>query len=210
MKKLFILAFAMTMAMTASAQITWNAKLGGGLAFCAGMNDEGDTKAKFVGKVGVGIEAPLTANFSLMPSLEFAMKGTKWSIKEYISGYSVDVDETYSPMYLQIPILGAYRLNLNDDWNMTLKIGPYFAYGISGKVEAEASTSGVTASGDVDLFSDLDAKRFDAGVDVGIDFEYHRFVVGLEFERGFVSFAPDDEDINVYNQALYVTVGYKF
>ena len=210
MKKLFVLAFAMTMAKTASAQITWNAKLGGGLAFCAGMNDEGDTKAKFVGKVGVGIEAPLTANFSLMPSLEFAMKGTKWSIKEYISGYSVDVDETYSPMYLQIPILGAYRLNLNDDWNMTLKIGPYFAYGISGKVEAEASTSGVTASGDVDLFSDLDAKRFDAGVDVGIDFEYHRFVVGLEFERGFVSFAPDDEDINVYNQALYVTVGYKF
>ena len=210
MKKLFVLACVMTMTMAASAQITWYAKLGGGLAFCAGMNDDVDTKAKFVGKIGVGIEAPLTANFSLMPSLEFAMKGTKWSMSEYYKGYHIDAEETLSPMYLQIPILGAYRLNLNDDWNMTLKAGPYFAYGISGNCKAEASTSGYSYSEDEDMFSDLDAKRFDAGVDVGIDFEYHRFVVGLEFERGFISFAPDGADINVYNQELYVTVGYKF
>lgn len=210
MKKLFVLVCAMTMTMAASAQITWNAKLGGGLAFCAGMNDEGDTKAKFVGKIGVGIEAPLSANFSLMPSLEFAMKGAKWSMSEYYSGYNVDGEETLSPLYIQIPVLGAYRLNLNDDWNMTLKAGPYFAYGISGKVKSEGSVSGYSYSEDEDMFSDLDAKRFDAGIDVGIDFEYHRFVVGLEFERGFISFAPDDADINVYNQALYLTVGYKF
>ena len=210
MKRLFVFAFAMAMTMAASAQITWNAKLGGGLAFCAGMNDEGDTKAKFVGKIGVGIEYPLSANFSLMPSIEVAMKGTKWEASTYYSGYNISLEETYSPLYVQIPILGAYRLNLNNDWNITLKVGPYFAYGISGKVDAKGSSSGVTVSDDADLFSDLDAKRFDAGVDVGLDFEYHRFVFGLEYERGFISFAPDDADINVYNQAVYATVGYKF
>lgn len=208
MKKLLVLVFAMATTMAASAQVTWNAKLGGGLAFCAGMNDDGDTKAKFVGKIGVGLEYPLTANFSFMPSLEFAMKGTKWEASEYYSGYKVSVEETYSPLYVQIPVLGAYRLNLNNDWNMTLKASPYFAYGISGKVDATASVSGVSASDDADLFSDLDAKRFDAGIEVGLDFEYHRFVFGLEYERGFISFAPADE--NVYNQAVYVTVGYKF
>ncbi len=210
MKKLFVLAFAMALTVAASAQITWNAKLGGGLAFCAGMNDEGDTKAKFVGKIGVGIEYPLSANFSLMPSVEFAMKGTKWEASEYYNGYNISLEETYSPLYIQIPILGAYRLNLNNDWNMTLKVGPYFAYGISGKVDAKAKASGVSASDDADLFSDLDAKRFDAGIDVGLDFEYHRFVFGLEFERGFISFAPDDVDVNIFNQAIYATVGYKF
>ena len=210
MKRFFVFAFAIAMTMAASAQITWNAKLGGGLAFCAGMNDDGDTKAKFVGKVGVGIEYPLSANFSLMPSFEVAMKGTKWSMSEKIDGYKLDVEETLSPVYLQIPILGAYRLNLNNDWNMTLKAGPYFAYGISGKDKIEASTTGYSYSDDEDMFSDLDAKRFDAGVDAGIDLEYHRFVFGLEYERGFVSFAPDDADVNVYNQAVYVTVGYKF
>lgn len=210
MKKLIFLAFAMTMTLAASAQITWNAKLGGGLAFCAGMNDEGDTKAKFVGKVGVGIEYPLSANFSLMPSVELAMKGTKWEANVYSSGYNVSLEETYSPLYVQIPVLGAYRFNLNNDWNMTIKAGPYFAYGISGKVDVKGSASGVSVSDDADLFSDLDAKRFDAGVDLGLDFEYHRFVLGLEYERGFISFAPDHADINVYNQAVYATIGYKF
>ena len=61
-----------------------------------------------------------------------------------------------------------------------------------------------------DLFSDLDAKRFDAGIDIGVDFEYHRFVFGLEYERGFTSFAPSDGNVDIYNQAAYVTVGYKF
>lgn len=192
--------------MATSAQITWNAKLGGGLAICAGANDDGETKAKFVGKVGIGVETPLTANFSLMPSLEFAMKGTKWSISE--STYSRD--ETFSPIYVQIPILGAYRVNLNSDWNLTLKAGPYFAYGISGNCESDYSSSSYSGSEEADMFSDLDAKRFDAGIDVGIDFEYHRFVIGAEFERGFVSFAPEESEFNVYNQAFYLTIGYKF
>lgn len=204
MKKLFVLAFAIAMTMAASAQITWNAKLGGGIAICAGGNGDGDMKAKFVGKVGFGIEKPLSANFSLMPSLEVAMKGTKWEGK--ISTYGSQ-SETYSPIYIQIPILGAYRFNLNDDWNLTLKAGPYFAYGISGKVDAKSYEYG---SADADMFSDLEAKRFDAGLDVGVDLEFHRFVFGLEYERGFISFAPSYVDENIFNQAIYVTVGYKF
>lgn len=204
MKKLFVLIFAMTMAMMASAQITWNVKLGGGIAICAGDMGDGDMKAKFVGKAGFGIEYPFSANFSLMPSLEVAMKGTKWEGK--LSTYGSQ-SETYSPIYIQIPILGAYRLNLTDDWNLTLKAGPYFAYGISGKIDAKSYSYG---SADADMFSDLDAKRFDAGVDVGVDFEYHRFVFGIEYERGFVSFAPKYIGKNIFNQAVYATIGYKF
>ena len=195
MKKLFVLVFAMTITMVASAQITWNAKLGGGIAICAGGNGDGDMKPKFVGKAGVGIEYSLSANFSLMPSIEIAMKGTKWEGK--LSTYGSQ-SETYSPIYIQIPILGAYRLNLSDDWNLTLKAGPYFAYGVSGKIDA----SGYYGSADADMFSDLEAKRLDAGVDAGIDFEYHRFVFGLEYERGFVSFAPSYVDESIFNQAI--------
>ena len=61
-----------------------------------------------------------------------------------------------------------------------------------------------------DLFSDGDAKRFDIGIDAGIDFEYHRFVIGLEYEKGFSSFAASGSDSDIYNQAAYLTVGYKF
>lgn len=216
MKKLLTTAIALAVGLTASAQITWNVKLGGGLAMCAGGNDEGDMKGKFVGKIGVGIEKPLSANFSIMPSLEIALKGTKWENEEsyynyyYDYYYSVKTEETLSPVYIQIPVLAAYRLNLSTDWNLTLKAGPYLAYGIIGRVNMKESSDTSTYSDHGDMFSDLDAKRFDAGVDVGVDFEYHRFVFGLEYERGFVSFAPSDADVKIYNQAAYVTVGYKF
>lgn len=33
-------------------------------------------------------------------------------------------DEQLDIFYLQIPVLAAYRLNLSDNWNMTLKAGP--------------------------------------------------------------------------------------
>ena len=209
MKKLLTMAIALAVGLTASAQITWNVKLGGGMAMCRSDGD-GDMKGKLVGKIGVGIEKPLSTNFSLMPSLEIALKGTKWEDEMYYGGYNVDVEETYSPIYVQIPILAAYRFNISNDWNLTLKAGPYCAYGITGDVTAKASIDGLSDSESQDMFSDLDAKRFDAGVDVGVDFEYHRFVFGLEYERGFISFAPSDADVKIYNQAAYVTVGYKF
>lgn len=202
MKKIILLVFAFAVTMTASAQITWNVKVGGGWAMCTSDIDS-DMKGKFVGKIGVGIEKPLTHNFSLMPSLEVALKGTKCSYEPYEDAY-YSIDENLSPLYIQIPVLGAYRFNLSDDWNLTFKAGPYFAYGISGKYENSYYND------DFDIFSDGDAKRFDAGVDVGVDFEYHRFVFGLEYERGFVSFAASDSDASIYNQAVYVTAGYKF
>lgn len=194
------------MALSASAQVTWNAKLGGGIAMCAAGNDEGDMKGVFVGKIGFGLEKPITPDFSIMPSLELALKGTEWSYSA--KGYSHT--ETYSPIYVQIPVLGAYRLNINDDWNLTIKAGPYFAYGIGGKIKLNEIDHGEQYFDDADMFSDLDAKRFDAGIDAGIDFEYHRFVIGVEYERGFISFAPSDADVNIFNQAVYATVGYKF
>lgn len=200
MKKLFVLAFAMAMTMAASAQVTWNAKLGIGMANCAVSNGEGeDMKLHLVGKAGVGLEYPLTANLSLMPSLEFAVKGYK---VEYGDGrYSEKCDL----MYLQVPVVAAYRFNLSSGWNLAVKVGPYFAYGIKGN--AKFNDSRYDEDEKYDPFEE-GAKRFDAGLDVGIDFEHHRYVIGLEYERGFVSLSKTD--VKIYNQAFYLTVGYKF
>ena len=73
-------------------------------------------------------------------------------------------------------------------------------------------------AGTLDIFSSFDmgssdftGDRFDVGVDVGIDFEYHRFVFGVEYERGFINFFPKIKSAaKVYNQAFYATIGYKF
>ena len=125
MKRLLSFVCVSMLAIAASAQITWNAKIGGGIATLWGSNND-NIKPHFVGKIGAGIEYPLSSNVSLMPSLEFALKGTKFK-----GGFKLDL------YYLQIPVVAAYRVNLADAWNMTFKAGPYVAYAVSDKYSFE-------------------------------------------------------------------------
>ena len=208
MKKKIALLGCLIFTMAANAQVTWNVKGGAGMAVSI-TNANVDPKMKFVAKLGAGIETPLTPDLSLMPSLEVALKGGKYDLKDY----SVEkANEQLSLTYLQIPVLLAYRVNLSGFTNMTIKAGPYLAYALSGKLKGESSHS--STSYDVDIFSEdgkniiKKAKRFDWGLDAGIDFEFRRFVAGVEYELGFLSMAPND--VSIKNQAFYLTVGYKF
>ena len=194
MKKILSLAAMLMLTMTVFAQVTWNVK--GGIGVSAFYGTDG-LKSHMVGKAGVGIEYPLSANFSLMPSVEVAIKGCEFDKDIYGVANNGNV-EVLDITYLQIPVLGAYRINLNNSWNIALKAGPYFAYGIEGKLKES----------DVDLYKDTNAKRFDVGADIGVDFEYHRFVFGAEFELGFANMSSSNSDIK--NEAFYLTVGYKF
>ncbi len=187
MKKIFCLMFVAFIAMAAQAQITWNAKAGLGFAKC--KSDE-PTKNALVWKAGVGLEKPLSANWSIMPSLEFAMKGSKYS-------YYGEEDEL-SLSYIQIPVLAAYRFHVNNSLNMVLKAGPYVAYAIKGDYEG------------YDIFeddADTGGKRLDFGLDLGVDLEYQRYVVGFEYEYGFTSIEKEWE---TKTSAMYLTIGYKF
>ena len=188
MKKLILSVCVAMFSMAAFAQITWNAKAGAGLATCWG---DGELSPHVVGKAGVGIEKPLTKDISLMPSIEVAWKGAedKWD------GYK----ETLDIIYLQVPVLAAYRMNLTQAWNMAIKAGPYFAF----KVYDKLSLGG---GGEHESYS-AGAESFDAGIDVGVDFERRRFVFGLEAEMGFIGMWGGNSPKNL---AFYATVGWKF
>lgn len=220
MKRIFTLACVAMLTLCASAQVTFNAKLGGGMSW-APMSEKGsdegfDNKGLFVGKIGFGAEIPVSQNFSVMPSLELAMKGGKYEAKDDEESISSKLNVTY----LQIPVMAAYRLSLNDRLNMTLKAGPYFAYGLSGNMKTTVDINNVTETEKADIFSDKEmggkaADRFDVGGILGVDFEYHRFVVGAELECGFTdmykaSDPSDNYSVKIKNLAAYVTVGYKF
>ena len=202
MKKLFCLICMGLFIATASAQITWNAKGGLGLAKCTG---DYETKSKFVAKAGVGIEKAFSPNWSLMPSLELAWKGYK--IDEEGDGASFKEDA--SMLYIQVPVLAAYRMNLNDSWNLVLKAGPYIACGLFGNSDYEYKSNyddgNYSESGSDDVFDY--AERLDIGLDFGVDFEHHRYVIGAEYEFGLTSISKGED---VKTSAFYVTVGYKF
>ena len=195
MKKIFCLMFVAFIAMAAQAQITWNAKAGLGFAKC---KSDMATKNALVWKAGVGLEKPLSANWSIMPSLEFAMKGTKYAEGRVSIGVS---EPELSLSYIQIPVLAAYRFHVNNSLNMVLKAGPYIAYAIKGDYEG------------YDIFEkdEFDGeemgKRLDYGLDLGVDLEYQRYVVGFEYEYGFSSI---EKDFDTKTSAMYLTIGYKF
>ena len=138
MKRISLLLVTVLVCMISSAQVTWNVKAGAGLATLRG--DVEDVQGKLGWKIGVGIEKPLSVNWLIMPSLEYKQKGTSFSNNYY--------EETISMSYLQLPILGAYRIRLSDDVNMALKVGPYLAYMLSGK--DKYTENGV--KNEVDLF----------------------------------------------------------
>lgn len=211
MKKLLLVFITLATFLGTSAQVTWNIKGGVGVATCFGSDVE-DLKPHFVGKIGGGLEKAFSPNWSLMPSLEIAWKGTQYSFEEtepYGNG-KYKYSETLDILYLQIPVMAAYRLNLSDNWNMTIKAGPYFALGLWGnlKQKYEINFSGISdnANDNYNIF-DEDANRFDVGFDIGVDFECRRFVFGLEYEIGFVSIIKEE---SIHNSAFYATVGWKF
>lgn len=190
MKRLLIFICVAFSAVIASAQVTWNAKGGFGVATCYGSDTEG-LESHLVGKIGAGLEYPLSSNLSFMPSLELAWKGTE--VKE--SDYKMTLDL----FYLQVPAVLAYRMNLTDTWNTTLKAGPYIAYAISDNMKLDGW--GISSNGS------SDAKKLDVGLDAGVDFEHHRFVFGVEAEMGFLKLY---DGASVKNLAFYATIGWKF
>ena len=203
MKKLLSFLCVAFVAVAASAQTTWSIK--GGLGFANCRADDMEMESRLVGRIGVGFEKPLTPDWSIMPSLEFAMKGATFSESDDYYDYGYSYSEEISLYYIQIPVLAAYRLNLNDSWNMTLKAGPYFAYGFGGSIDVSYENEYDDESYSENVFDYCE--RFDFGLDLAADFEYHRYVIGLEYEFGLTSIMKGE---TVKNSAFYVTVGYKF
>lgn len=81
--------------------------------------------------------------------------------------------------FLQIPFLLAYRVNIGKNIYMTPKFGPYVASDFTSEI--------------------------DAGALVGVDFEFKKMKVGVEFEKGFI------KNFSRYtNSSLFVTLGYTF
>ncbi len=123
--------------------------------------------------VGVVVDFPLLESLYIQSGLYYTAKGCK--------DESEGVKETYKPSYLEIPILASYRYNFSDAAQLQVNFGPYFAYGLGGKVKFEYR--GETK--EYDFFGDEDddsygAKRFDFGLQVGVGLTIakHYFVGG--------------------------------
>lgn len=193
MKKGLIFVLFALVSIVSYSQISWNAKVGMNMSNYTG---DMDTSMKIGFNVGVGMEYQFTEMWSLQPSLMFTTKGAKMDEGE--------VDITLNPMYIELPVLAAARFAIADNQNIVVKAGPYFAYGVAGKVKAEAG--GVSVKKDV--FGDEGLDRFDAGLGVGVAYEINKFFIDLTGEFGLTKLGNDDDAPK--NMNFSIGVGYKF
>lgn len=213
MKKLLFTAICLASTMTISAQrarsssssffstektdqpMTLGIRAGMNLSnFCGDYTDELDSRIGF--NIGVSLDIPLMQSLYLQTGLYATQKGAK-----YEDDYE---EETYNPLYLEIPVLASYRYNFSDATQLQINFGPYIAYGLSGKMKYEDKYD--SEKEEEDFFGD-GIKRLDIGLQVGAGVTFNKFFVGCAYEFGLTDISDDG---NIKNSNFMINIGYNF
>ena len=109
--------------------------------------------------------------WSFQTGLNFISKGVKGN--GVTDAWDV-VDVTINQLYLELPLMVGARIHTASNFDLLFKGGPYLAYGVGGKTKIDG------VSEKADTFGDDGLKRFDAGLGLGVAFEFGKIVVGVE------------------------------
>jgi hypothetical protein len=207
MKKMrFMLVVAMlAMVTVASAQMNLGVK--GGVNMSNFYGDElDDNNVKIGFHVGLAADIDFAYNSAIQTGLYFTTKGSKYST----SFGEVSGDLTVNPMYLQLPVHYAYKIDVSPGTRVVLHAGPYAAYGVGGKSKFSASVGDMSGEEESNVFGDDGfLKRFDAGLGLGVGAEFGPLLLDLGWDMGLVNIVDSSEG-DLKNQNAYLSVGYKF
>ena len=171
MKKLFVTAVAAVCAFGMSAQrasdssefsfwdggqseqkIIVGPRVGLNVSSLSVSNLEMDNdKSKIGFNVGVAVEFPIVRSFYINSGLFYTTKGIKF---EY-SDLDWSEKDTYNAGYLELPLYASYRLNFAEASQLQINFGPYFAYGVNGKIKYEENDEGDVSKYEYDLFGEI-------------------------------------------------------
>lgn len=197
MKKFLMTAVLGMFALAGFSQVKWDAKFGMNFS---NMTKDSEAKALPGFHLGVGMDYGFSENWSLQSGLLISSKGYKYKEGEY--------KETTRPIYLDIPILAAYKFYISDNTKFVINAGPYLAFGLGGKNKVD----GIDESEKV--FGDDGWKRFDLGIQYGVGLEIgEHYLVNLTGQNGFISpydFPDGYDGDKPKNMTFSIGVGYRF
>lgn len=235
--KACIVTIALLAGINMNAQISplkFGIKAGANLSNLGGDIDDTSSKAGFNAGITIDLSLPATSLY-ISTGLEFTTKGAKFDMNDELSGVDVTFkDCKINASYLQVPIHLGYKVKIAPLTSINFHAGPYFAYGIGGKVklgdDMKVSYNGTTQTVNIkefikeyesqtgdeidietenDTFSDDGFKRFDFGIGIGAGVEISKIGIGIGYDFG-LSNVSQDSDFKVRNRNGYVSVGLKF
>ena len=97
--------------------------------------------------IGAVVEIPILKNLWVNTGLYYTTTGTKLNFKQdFTKEWQGDFLHEYSAKVtmhnIRIPIQASYRYNVNKDYQIQVNLGPYFAYGVAGKVSVKDEFDG--------------------------------------------------------------------
>lgn len=171
---------------------TFGIKGGANLSSMSGDIKKTDYVFKY--QFGITADLALTENVYIITGLDLQTKGTK-------SKPHGAADVKYNPMYLQLPVHAAYKLDISNNNRLVFEAGPYVAYGISGKMKSDGHK--------VNIFGDDRFKRFDMGIGTAVGVEFGSIVVKGGYDFGLLDVCKIS-GVKARNHNAFVTLGYHF
>lgn len=198
MKKLLLTLALGMVAVFGFSQVRWDVKFGMNFSNQTKLDE---TKALPGFTMGVGADYAFNENWYFQPGVMITSKGYKVKY----AGEKV----TVRPVYLDIPILAAYKFDITDNTKFVINAGPYLAIGLGGKVKEDGDNC--------KIFDDKggDWKRFDLGLQWGVGVELgEHYLVNFTAQHGFIAPGKSEDgngdEISPKNMSFAIGVGYRF
>lgn len=156
--------------------------------------------------VGGFVQLPLGQGVSLEPGLYYSQKGTRLSQRLVTDDFlKVKAELTDRTHYIEMPLL----LNLTTAGGFQLYGGPQLAYLVKNEVDLNAGLFGLSMGQEFDY--DPGLRSFDFGLLAGLGYEFTNGVrLGAAYEHGLSSLDEGRKNVDAYNQAVKVSLGYRF
>ena len=211
MKKLFVIIVSFVFCAAASAQ--QNTRWG----VIVGMNSSELTSSRYLdSRIGfhLGVKAEIglpqvSQGAYLETAMLLSLKGEKTS-NEFDGDEGIKVN----PYYLEIPVHIGYRYALSKNFNLFGSFGPYFAYGLFGKIKADViGPKGNGYEVKTDAFGSNTMKHFDFGLGGRIGAEFNNKIqLSVGYDYGLTKpFSSDNASVyGKYNKNLSISVAYMY
>ena len=171
-------------------------------------------KNKFIlYRVGVEVNYLLTPNIFFQSGVIYSAKGIGSKGEGKIGKMNINGKIDLNQQVLQLPLYLGYTINLRNN-KLNFIIGPYVAYGIGGKTNANGLINGNPFNKKVDTFGDGDIlKKFDFVLGLGAGYEIKHWYVKANYELGLLDIGHSNimgGKLSYKNRIASLSLGYHF
>lgn len=154
-----------------------------------GEGNDSDDKSKTMPQFRFNVTHEFTSNVFLKTGVGYITHKIDYKV----------LSSNISLKYLELPIQIGYKIPTSDFASLGIFAGPYFGWGVGGKINESSDTFGKKG---------FDVFNYGAGI--GIGFEIQNFAIGLGYNHGIKDISGDYTDRAIRLRSVYATFGINF